>query len=101
MDIHQQMLGIAGKLRTAANGAAQFSEPAAQEAVRTLTKTADVIDPNVYAPAADGNDSALVALRAAIQDLDEIPDEIRPRTADSVSDELRSVLTVLESSSHA
>ena len=87
MDIHQQMLGVAGKLRTAANGAAQFSEPAAQEAPRNLTKTADVIDPNVYAPASDSSDSALATLRLAIRDLDEIPDEIRPTTADPMSDE--------------
>jgi len=102
MDIHQQMLGVAGKLRTSANGvSAQFSGPTAQDAAEKLTETAARIDPSVYSPAADDNsESALVTLRSAIQDLDDIPDEIRPTTATPMSDSLRSVLTELESANH-
>ncbi len=101
MDIHQQMIGVAGKLRTSANGVAQSSQPAAQEAAGKLTKTAERIDPRVYSPAADDNsESALLILRSVIQDLDDIPDEIRPTTVDPMSDFLRSVLTELESSNH-
>ncbi len=79
MGIHQQLLGVAAKLRMAADGAEQFSEAPAQEAARNLVKTADLIDPNVYSPAAGVGDAS-ANLRAAIRDLEAIPAEIRPTT---------------------
>jgi len=92
-----ELQGSCGRPRTGY----RHSGPTAQDAAEKLTETAARIDPSVYSPAADDNsESALVTLRSAIQDLDDIPDEIRPTTATPMSDSLRSVLTELESANH-
>jgi hypothetical protein len=85
MDIHQQLLGVAGKLRA---GASQAPEAVAG----TLTEIADRIDPNVYAPAESSILSAETAINGAIADLDVIPDSIRPTSVPPMRAELRDAL---------
>lgn len=89
MDLHAQLLEVAGLLR----GAAAAPEASDSLGSQQLQDIADRIDPSVYSPAATV-DGFQEGIAAAVERLDAIPADIRPVTIRPMIAQLREVASI-------
>lgn len=85
MDLHAQLLGVAGLLRGAA-----AADESNSTAVERLEGIANAIDPRVYSPAIAVT-GVQEAIAEAVERLDAIPDDIRPVTITPMREQLLEV----------